>query len=192
MQGHFNSYRQSVMEDSLEGFPTFAAKSKTCQGINYSDELKNTVHVIQNAVRSNKYEDYKTSLRKHQKLTLELFLLMTNDLTPDRIFSLGLKWVKFSRLIQIYDKFYWIPRYTEELISAYPDKPQFNTSEMQKIFSRRPSKNACNKMLDFKRRSKLPTIIMDINEDETFCVKPLRRVNEDLVYDWTQELFDEG
>lgn len=192
---HYESYRESVKADALEGWVEF---SRSEEGRGAHTYLRLCVSEIQASIEENNRTRYEDQLVRHQDCLLKLFSKMFKDELVKRLSSShalldiihekGWNWFKFHSMpISMgnsdYGDLYWIPRYTQDI------KPGlvFDANELALLFKENPSKEKMKEISEIKASTLAK--ITRIQDGKFFWH---HGGNAELVVDWTWPLFRTG
>lgn len=194
---HYESYKQSVMKDALEGFPEYAETLPTKKPEKWPNTFNYLTHakkMIVDAIARNDEATYKMWLKSHQSTLILLFEHMVenhlkgSDLIELDLFTMikekGWNWFKFSPQPLKFDIFIWVPRFSDK----YPlndTRPLFCADEMEVIFREKPNKEVLDSIRS--RKTKSSFIVTSITNG-VVSTMPIHGANTDIVREWTLAL----
>ncbi|NDC22607.1 MAG: hypothetical protein EB120_13990 [Proteobacteria bacterium] len=200
LHDHFESYRDSVSRDSLNGFVDFAKKLPPFDGY-----LRHLVGAIQKAVLDKDIKAYRENVLLHQEAAIDLFEMMVRqDLglphpeaskeeaqsvlknTLGDILAKGWNWFKFSPLVVHMTNHTWIPRYSDKYEKEWRTMPCLNSDELRVVLETKPAPQIINSVFETKKQR--PHIITNIDHGKINSVE-MNKINDGVVRDWTMELF---
>jgi hypothetical protein len=168
---HYKSYQDSVVKDLPVGFTAFL-KNQSTTNLTYptlNDYFFYLIGQTDKALKKEDRESYYASIRLHQKALIKALVLFHKNYIPDN--SMPLKTWKFTDVVAVFDKFTWIPRYSDEF--AEYKGPVFSCSEMEVALKLSPQD---------------AQLILKNKEDKVLTKQqqliPLQEVNKTIVHDW--------
>lgn len=150
MKAHFESYRTSLKKDVLEGYLDYVNQ------VHYNDQglmatyLINLKNTITKAIEEENVMDYNMCLSEHQSIMKNVFRALFVDETVRRmregrertlaildiVYEKGWKWFKNCEELHLeYTNCTLIPVHKDFTRPMYSEKPVFDASEMEKVFS---------------------------------------------------------
>lgn len=208
---HFNSYRQSVLKDSLEDSTWYAQQRATKNPAAWPTAYDYTTYVlgdIKLAIERGNEANYKIFLQRHQQAMIALFEAMVEEelwgysnLKGEDLLRLidnrGPKWFKFSKhsitmKLRLADgaehQMTWVPRYSEAFARLWREPAGHLVFDADELYLLR----SCGKDM-LKVRQNFPGMkaFLLTPGGSTTVSKTVESINKDQVRDWTLPLFSE-
>lgn len=176
---YYESYRKSVMEDSLPNFAEFAKNTptKSSQFETFFDYLTYVTEHINIALNEGSRPNFFRWLREHQYAISQLFGEMVK--TYQNPFEYGWKSYKFSDHVVVFDKFTLIPNplgFSERKI----DRPVIFGGEMESVIQHPSRENIAEKFLALKGEGHCFLQL----EKSSFKKYDLLLMNKEFVVNW--------
>jgi hypothetical protein len=217
LKKHFNSYRESLHKDALEGCIEYARKAPTASPVQYPtvyDYLNYARGCAAAAAETDNADAYESWLKGHQKAMTALFERMVDEeikarggYEPSKVFEMaslkGWNWFKFAdkslaMKLNVSEEFapflLWIPRYAEKFAAARTeaaDHAVFDADELRLIFHGKPGPEVVHAVIKHKLAN--PNIkFLTIRPGPEVSFKALDKINTgETVLDWALPLFSQ-
>lgn len=200
LQEHYDSYRQSIARDALEGFVEHAKSIPTSNQERWSkvyDYLRHVVEKIQIAIRTHDESAYRGAIKNHQECMVLLFTHMVDEYLThmsipaehrvlDMIQNRGWKWFKFAPLGWDIGNVSVIPRLSIFRIPrlAKPPMIYLDSDEWQMVLNRGITSSDISRLSNKKSREWIKIL-----PDQGWSCLPLDQYNQGQIRDWTLDLF---